>query len=71
MIRINERLSNMKEKPTVVQSGWAGRHMRDLLNNAQQGEHTEIRRYDTPEAVLVPHSWYEKAVEALNLNNEK
>lgn len=65
MIRIIERLLGMAEKPKVVQSGWAGRHMRELLNDAQRGAHTEIHRYDTPEAVLVPYDWYEKAIQAL------
>lgn len=55
----------MTKKPEVVQSGWAGRHMRELLNAAQRGEHTKIHRYGTPEAVIVPADWYEKAVEAL------
>lgn len=55
----------MAEHPQVVRSAEARRHIRDLLDDAQQGVHTEVRRYDKPVAVIVPHDWYEKAVEAL------
>lgn len=65
MIRIPGRLLGMEEEPRVVQSGWAGRHMRDLLDAAQRGEATQVNRYQTPIAVVVPFDWFEEAREAL------
>lgn len=55
----------MTEHPQVVRSAEARRRIRDLLDDAQQGVHTEVRRYDKPVAVIVPADWYEKAREAL------
>jgi antitoxin (DNA-binding transcriptional repressor) of toxin-antitoxin stability system len=55
----------MAEQPRVVRSAEARKHIRDLLDDAERGVHTEVRRYDRPVAVLVPPDWYEKAIEAL------
>lgn len=55
----------MTESPQVVRSAEARRRIRDLLDDAHKGVHTEVRRYDKPMAVIVPADWYEKAVEAL------
>lgn len=55
----------MTERHQVVRSAEARRHIRDLFDDAQQGVHTEVRRYDKPVAVIVPPDWYEKARKAL------
>lgn len=39
--------------------------MRDLLDAAQRGEATQVNRYQTPIAVVVPFDWFEEAREAL------
>jgi prevent-host-death family protein len=44
-----------------VQSSEARRKMRKILTAVERGEHIEIRRYDTPAAVIVPVEWYERA----------
>ena len=33
--------------------------MRDILTAVERGEHIEIKRYETPTAVVVPVGWYE------------
>jgi PHD/YefM family antitoxin component YafN of YafNO toxin-antitoxin module len=44
----------------TAQSDYARRHLRDLLNEiVRDGEHFTILRYQAPEAVLVPHDWYQ------------
>lgn len=50
----------------TISSAVIGKNFRSALDRAKfQGDHAKVHRYGTPEAVLVPHSWYEKAVEAL------
>lgn len=44
--------------------------MRDLLDAAQRGEATQVNRYQTPLAVVVPFDWFEKAREALKHNQK-
>lgn len=47
-----------------VKSDDARRTFRELLNAVRyHGEHVEILRYKTPEAVIVPKDWYERAEE--------
>ena len=43
----------------------ARRTFRDLLDDAQQGESTEISRNGKPVAVLVPYGWYTHTNSAL------
>jgi prevent-host-death family protein len=44
-----------------VQSTDARRRMREILSAVERGDHIEIRRYDTPTAVVVPIEWYDRA----------
>lgn len=46
---------------TIVKSDEARRRFRDLLTEAERGGVVEIRRYDTPTAVMVSPDWYERA----------
>jgi antitoxin (DNA-binding transcriptional repressor) of toxin-antitoxin stability system len=39
--------------------------MRDILTSVERGEHVEIKRYDTPTAIVVPVEWYEHQRAAL------
>ena len=39
--------------------------MRELLTAVEHGQHVEIRRYDTPTAIVVPPDWYERALAAI------
>lgn len=48
-------------KRTIVRADEARRRLRDLLNEVGAGGVVEIRRYDTPEAILVSPDWYERA----------
>lgn len=32
--------------------------MRDILTSVERGEHIELKRYDTPTAIVVPVDWY-------------
>lgn len=43
----------------------ARREMRDILTAVERGEHVEIKRYDTPTAIVVPVDWYEHQRAAL------
>jgi len=43
----------------------ARREMRDILTAVERGEHIEIKRYDTPTAIVVPPEWYEHQRAAL------
>lgn len=36
----------------------ARREMRDILTAVEHGEPVEIKRYDTPTAIVVPVDWY-------------
>lgn len=49
----------------------ARREMRDILTAVEHGEHVEIKRYDTPTAIVVPVEWYDKAVGALASQGEE
>jgi HEAT repeat protein len=50
---------------TIVRADEARRRLRELLNEVGAGGVVEIRRYDTPEAVMVSPDWYERAAAAL------
>ncbi|MFF8768470.1 hypothetical protein ACF07Q_28480 [Nocardiopsis dassonvillei] len=50
----------MKER-TVVRSDEARRRLRELLTEVSGGGFVEIRRYDTPEAVMVSPQWFARA----------
>lgn len=39
--------------------------LRDILNAADHGEPTEIKRYTTPTAIVVPVPWYQDAAELI------
>jgi prevent-host-death family protein len=43
----------------------ARRTFRDLLDDAHDGEFTEISRHAKPVAVVVPPEWFERAIAAL------
>ena len=60
----------MTERPRAVRSAEARKRIRELLDDAERGVHTEVRRYDRPVAVIVPADWYEKVTEGLK-NPEK
>lgn len=49
----------------IVRADEARRRLRELLNEVGKGGVVEIRRYDTPEAILVSPDWYERALAAL------
>jgi antitoxin (DNA-binding transcriptional repressor) of toxin-antitoxin stability system len=40
----------------------ARREMRDILTAVERGEHIEIKRYDTPTAIVVPPDWYDTVI---------
>lgn len=49
------------ERDRWVRSDEARRKLRDLIDEVQaEGAHIYLLRYDKPEAVLVPVSWYEE-----------
>ena len=48
-------------KKTVVRSDEARRRLRELLTEVAAGGFVEIRRYDTPEAVMVSPAWFARA----------
>lgn len=50
----------MKER-VIVRADETRRRLRELLNEVGAGGVVEIRRYDTPEAVMVSPDWYERA----------
>jgi antitoxin (DNA-binding transcriptional repressor) of toxin-antitoxin stability system len=41
--------------------------MRDILTAVEQGEAVEIRRYDTPTAIVVSPAWHQAAVATFRL----
>lgn len=43
----------------------ARRKMRDILSAVERGEHVELRRYDTPTAVVVSPRWFHQALAAM------
>jgi hypothetical protein len=43
----------------------ARRKMRDILGAVDHDEHVEIRRYDTPSAIVVSPRWFHRAIAAL------
>ena len=45
--------------------------MRDILTAVERGEHIEIKRYDTPTAVVVPREWHDEAAAALTAKKKK
>jgi antitoxin (DNA-binding transcriptional repressor) of toxin-antitoxin stability system len=45
--------------------------MRDILSAVERGEHVEIKRYDTPTAIVVSPEWYERAVAALGSGEQQ
>ena len=55
---------DMKRK-MIVKSDEARTRFRQLLNEVEGGGVVEVRRYDTPTAVMVPVDWYERACAAL------
>ena len=50
----------MKER-VIVRADEARRRLRELLNHVGAGGIVEVRRYETPEAILVSPEWYEQA----------
>lgn len=58
----------MKEKPIIVRSDEARRRLRELLNEIGAGHVVEIRRYDTPEAVMVSPQWFARAAALMETN---
>lgn len=46
-------------------AGGARLKMRQILTSVEQGEDVQIRRYDTPTAVVVPPDWYKRAKASL------
>jgi prevent-host-death family protein len=49
-----------------VLSDDARKRFREILNDVEHnGAHYEIRRYQTPAAMLVPVDWFERAQSAL------
>lgn len=50
----------MKE-PIIVRSDEARRRLRELLTEVGRGGFVEIRRYDTPEAIMVSPQWFARA----------
>ncbi len=43
----------------------ARREMRDILSTVERGEPVEIKRYDTPTAIVVSPEWYDRTHAAL------
>jgi hypothetical protein len=43
----------------------ARRKMREILGAVDHDEHVEIRRYDTPSAIVVSPRWFHRALAAL------
>jgi len=58
----------MKEEPIIVRSDEARRRLRELLNEIGAGRVVEIRRYDTPEAVMVSPQWFARAAALMETN---
>jgi PHD/YefM family antitoxin component YafN of YafNO toxin-antitoxin module len=48
------------ERDRWMRSAEAQEKFRKLLDDAEDGKHTYILRYDKPAAVLVPVDWYEQ-----------
>lgn len=59
---------DMKEEPIIVRSDEARRRLRELLNEIGAGRVVEIRRYDTPEAVMVSPQWFARAAALMETN---
>ena len=55
----------MADPPRVMSSGDARTNFRQVLTDADKGDHITIERYGAPTAVIVPTEWYERAVAAL------
>ena len=49
----------------------ARREMRDILTAVERGEQIEIKRYETPTAIVVPVEWHDKAAAALAAQKKK
>jgi prevent-host-death family protein len=52
-----------------LKSEEARRNFRDLLDEAERGEPTEVLRYDRPVAVLVPADWYRLVLDYIALTD--
>ena len=42
----------------AVRAGDARLKMREILTAVEHGEHVELKRYDTPTAIVIPVDWY-------------
>lgn len=43
----------------------ARRDMRQVLSAVERGEYVQIRKYKTPTGIVVPDSWFRRAISCL------